>query len=116
MRRVLVATAAAALLSAGAPQVAAAHTPLKRLSPRPGTTHDGVGTVRATFKGRVTAATLVVRTASGRKVSGAARLVDGRRAVRVRLRRPGRGTFRASLRWLSPDGHPADRAWTFRIR
>jgi methionine-rich copper-binding protein CopC len=116
VRRLLVAAAAALAVAAAAPQGAAAHVGLKQLTPRPGSAHDKVGVVRATFRGRITDAKLVVRTAGGRKVSGARRMVDGRRAVRVPLRRPGRGTFRASLSWLSPDGHVVDRTWSFRIR
>ena len=115
MRRLLT-VAAATVVAAAVPQAADAHVGLKRLSPRAGSAHDSVRTVSATFRGRITDAKLTVRTSGGRKVSGARRLYDGRRAVRVSLRRPGRGTFKASLSWLSPDGHVVDRAWSFRIR
>ena len=80
MTRRLVPLLAAAALAL--PASAAAHTPIKSLSPSAGGSADrSLGSVRVAFAGRISDANLTVRSASGRKVSrGSGTLYDGRHA------------------------------------
>ena len=117
MSRRLVPLLAAAALAL--PASAAAHTPIKSLSPSAGASADrSLGSVRVAFAGRISDANLTVRSASGRKVSrGSGTPYEGRRRVRVRLVGGlSRGSYRATVKWLSSDGHILDRSWSFRLR
>ena len=101
------------------PASAEAHTPIKSLSPSAGgTSSRSLGSVRVVFAGRISDATLTVRTAAGRSVSrGRGKVYNRRTRVRVPLAgglRP--GAYRATVRWLSSDGHVLSRSWTFRLR
>jgi methionine-rich copper-binding protein CopC len=62
--------------------------------------------------------TLIVRTAAGTKVSrGEGRLVLDDRRLRARLNSGLRaGGYRATVRWLSSDGHVQSKTWSFRLR
>ena len=115
-RRLVLLLAAAAL---ALPASAAAHTPIKSLSPSAGgSASRSLGSVRVAFAGRISDANLTVRSASGRKVSrGSGTLYDGRTRVRVRLVGGlSRGSYRATVKWLSSDGHILNRSWSFRLR
>jgi methionine-rich copper-binding protein CopC len=59
-----------------------------------------------------------VRTASGTKVSiGQGKVVDGKRAVRARLKSGlKKGTYTASLSALHTDGHVMNKSWTFNLK
>ncbi len=113
---VAAATACAAL---AAPAAAVAHTPIKSTSPKNRATVDrSLRAVEVVFRGSIPDGQLTVRTASGTKVSrGEARLVRGDRRLRARLK-PGlkAGSYRATVRWLSSDGHVQSKTWSFRLR
>ena len=101
------------------PATAAAHTPIKSTSPKSGAGADrGLRAVKVTFTGSIPDGQLAVRTAGGTKVSrGEGRLVRGDRQLRARLRSGlGAGSYRATVRWLSSDGHVQSKSWSFRLR
>ena len=114
--RLAVATAAAcAPLTAPA----AAHTPIKSTSPKAGATVDrDLRAVRVVFAGSIPDGELTVRNAAGAKVSrGEGRLVHGDRQLRAGLKSGLRaGRYRATVRWLSSDGHVQSKTWSFRLR
>jgi methionine-rich copper-binding protein CopC len=115
-RRLVLPLACAALVI---PASAAGHTPIKSLTPSAGgSANRSLGSVRVAFAGRISDANLTVRSASGRKVSrGSGTLYDGRKRVRVRLVGGlSRGSYRATVKWLSSDGHILQRSWSFRLR
>ena len=113
---VAAATACAAL---AAPAAAVAHTPIKSTSPKNRATVDrSLRAVEVVFRGSIPDGKLSVRSASGTKVSrGEGRLVRGDRRLRARLK-PGlkAGSYRATVRWLSSDGHVESKSWSFRLR
>ena len=113
---VAVAAACAALL---APAASLAHTSIKSTSPAANATVDrDLRAVKVTFRGAIPDGTLIVRTASGSKVSrGEGRLVLEDRRLRARLRAGLRaGAYDATVRWLSSDGHVQSKTWSFRLR
>ena len=98
---------------------AAAHTTIKSVSPKSGATADrGLRAVKVVFRGSIPDGELTVRSAGGAKVGrGEGRLVRGDRQLRARLRSGLRaGSYRATVRWLSSDGHVQSRSWSFRLR
>jgi methionine-rich copper-binding protein CopC len=109
---------ATAGLALGLPAAGAAHMTVESLSPKPGSSADrDLGAVRVTFNGAIPDGELVVRSASGTKASrGDGRLVHHRHGLRARLR-PGLsgGSYRATVRWLSSDGHVQTKSWSFRL-
>lgn len=110
--------ALAVCLIVAPPTTAQAHTPTSSTSPRANaTTSTSLKTVRVTFESRIASGTLRVRRA-GRVISvGRAARIDGRTALRVRLRSGLRaGRCSATVRWLSTDGHPQSRTWRFKLR
>jgi methionine-rich copper-binding protein CopC len=114
--RLAAATAAACAVLA-AP--AAAHTPIKSVSPKSGAIADrGLRAVKVVFQGSIPDGELTVRTATGKKVSrGEGRLVRGDHQLRARLRSGlTSGSYRATVRWLSSDGHVQSKSWSFRLR
>jgi methionine-rich copper-binding protein CopC len=117
MRIRLAAATAAACMALAAP--AAAHTPIKSVSPKSGATADrDLRAVKVVFRGSIPDGELTVRTAGGTKVSrGEGRLVRGDKQLRARLRSGlGAGSYRATVRWLSSDGHVQSKSWSFRLR
>jgi methionine-rich copper-binding protein CopC len=75
-----------------------------------------VSVVKVDFEGRISDATLVVKR-GGRKASrGDGTLADRNRQVRARLTSKRSGRHRATVRWLSSDGHVLSKSWSFRIR
>ena len=78
----------AALLALVTAAPAAAHVGIKSYSPKRGATvARTLERVKVTFKGKITDGHLTVRNASGTKVSiGQGKVVDGKRAVRARLK------------------------------
>jgi methionine-rich copper-binding protein CopC len=113
---VLTATACVAL---AAPALAHTHTPIKAVSPKSGATADrSLRAVKVVFRGSIPDGELTVRTAAGAKVSrGEGRLVRGDRQLRARLRSGlAAGSYRATVRWLSSDGHVQSKSWSFRLR
>jgi methionine-rich copper-binding protein CopC len=116
MRYRLAAATAVACVALAAP--AAAHTPIKSVSPKRGATADrDLRAVKVVFQSSIPDGELTVRTAAGTKVSrGEGRLVRGDKQLRARLRSGLRaGSYRASVRWLSSDGHVQSKSWSFRI-
>jgi methionine-rich copper-binding protein CopC len=109
---------AGALLVAAAP--VAAHTGVKSISPKAGSTVSRTSAkwVRVTFRGRIADGKLTVRSQDGRSLTrGAAGLVNGGRVLRVRLASGlprGRATVRMQV--LNTDGHVTTRTWWFRLR
>jgi methionine-rich copper-binding protein CopC len=102
-----------------APAASFAHTPIKSVSPKAGATADrDLRAVKVSFRGAIPDGELTVRTASGTKVSrGDGRLVRDDRELRVRLKAGLRaGSYRATVRWLSSDGHVQSKSWAFRLR
>ena len=99
------------------PSGAAAHTGIKSFSPPRGSiVSRDLAVVKANFEARVGDATLVVRR-SGAKVSrGDGTLARRRRQVRARLRSTRAGRYKATVRWLSSDGHIQSKSWRFRVR
>jgi copper resistance protein C len=117
MRRSLLApaTAALVLLPAGA---AYAHAEIKSLSPKPdATASTSITHVIARFKEAIVAGSLDVHKGA-RKVSiGNARLIKGKTGLRARLRGDlTTGKYKASMKWLSDDGHVQRKTWTFTLR
>jgi methionine-rich copper-binding protein CopC len=113
---VAAATACAAL---AAPAAAVAHTPIKSTSPKNGATVDrGLRAVKVVFRGSIPDGELTVRNASGAKVSrGEGRLIRGDRQLRAGLKSGLKaGSYRATVRWLSSDGHVLSRSWSLRLR
>ena len=119
LRHRLPAAATAATFAALAlPAGALAHTPIKSYSPKPNSTVDrGLHYVRVNFAARIEDGRLTVTTASGKTASrGTTALVHGGRQLRVRLRSGLRaGRYRASVKWLSSDGHVQTKSWSFRL-
>jgi methionine-rich copper-binding protein CopC len=114
-------TVAAVAVTAGlaVPSAAAAHTPIKSTSPKSGATAGrDLRAVTVIFRGSIPDGELTVRTAAGSKVSrGEGRLVRGERRLRARLKSGlGAGRYRATVRWLSSDGHVQSKSWSFRLR
>jgi methionine-rich copper-binding protein CopC len=116
MTRRLVMTAAACAMLA-LPATAAAHTSIKSRSPGPGATVSrAISVVKVNFEARITDATLTVKR-TGTKVSrGNGTLANRRHQVRARLSSNRSGRYRATVRWLSSDGHVLSKSWSFRVR
>jgi methionine-rich copper-binding protein CopC len=115
----LAAAAIAASAALVAPAAAGAHTPIKSTSPNAGATAGrDLRAVKVVFRGSIPDGELTVRTAAGAKVSrGEGRLVRGDRQLRARLKSGLRaGSYRATVRWLSSDGHVQSKSWSFRLR
>jgi methionine-rich copper-binding protein CopC len=113
----LAVAAAAACVALAAP--AAAHTSIKSVSPKSGATADrGLRDVKVVFRGSIPDGELTVRSAAGTKVSrGEGRLVGGEKQLRARLKSGLKaGSYRATVRWLSSDGHVQSKSWSFRLR
>jgi len=112
----------AAVLVAGvalaAPATAGAHTGIKRYSPKPNATASrSLSSVRVTFQSRVGDANLTVVRGATKVSRGDGRVVKGGRQVRTRLRGGLKaGTYEATVRWLSSDGHVQSTTWSFRLR
>jgi methionine-rich copper-binding protein CopC len=113
----LAAATVAACAALAAP--AAAHTSIKSVSPKSGATADrALRSVKVVFRGSIPDGELTVRSAAGTKVSrGEGRLVRGDKQLRARLRSGLKaGSYRATVRWLSSDGHVQSKSWSFRLR
>ena len=113
---VTLATLCAALL---APAPSLAHTSIRSKSPKAGSTVDrDLRAVKVNFRGAIPDGELIVRTARGTKVSrGEGRLVRDDRRLRARLKSGlHAGGYRATVRWLSSDGHVQSKTWSFRLR
>ena len=112
----------AAVLVAGvalaAPATAGAHTGIKRYSPKPNATASrSLSSVRVTFQSRVGDANLTVVRGDTTVSRGTGRVVKDGRQVRTRLRGGlEAGRYRATVRWLSSDGHVQSTTWSFRLR
>jgi methionine-rich copper-binding protein CopC len=119
MRRThLIAAVLAASIALALPAGAYAHAGIKSYSPKPGSRVDrDLGSVRITFKARISDGRLIV-TRKGTKVSrGPGRVVSKRRAIRALLKdRLKRGKYTATARWLNTDGHVETKSWSFRLR
>jgi methionine-rich copper-binding protein CopC len=75
-----------------------------------------VSLVKVTFRARISDANLTV-TRNGAKVSrGTGHMARRNRQVRARLSSVRSGRHRATVRWLSRDGHILTKSWSFRIR
>ena len=112
----LAAATVAACAALAAP--AAAHTSIKSVSPKSGATADRtLRSVKVVFRGAIPDGELTVRSAAGAKVSrGEGRLVRGDKQLRARLRSGLKaGSYRATVRWLSSDGHVQSKSWSFRL-
>jgi len=96
----------------------AAHTPLKSVSPRRGSTrHGAVNEVRATFKAAMLTGTIEI-TKNGQVVPLKSNgLLSSRKAVlRAVPKTPlGTGFYKASWRARAGDGHSEKGSWTFRV-
>jgi methionine-rich copper-binding protein CopC len=115
MRLALISALLALVLAAPA----AAHVGVKSYSPKRGATvARTLERVKVTFKGKVTDGHLTVRNSSGTKVSiGQGKVVDGKRAVRARLKSGlKKGTYTASMSVLHTDGHVMNKSWTFKLK
>ena len=112
---VTLATVCAALL---APAPSLAHTSIRSKSPKPGSTVDrDLRAVRVNFRGAIPDGELIVRTAGTKVSRGEGRLVRDGRRLRARLKSGLRaGGYRATVRWLSSDGHVQSKTWSFRLR
>ena len=72
--------------------------------------------MKVNFEARISDATLTVKR-NGAKVSrGDGRLANRKRQVRARLTSTRSGRYRATVRWLSRDGHVLSKSWSFRVR
>ena len=114
---------AAALVTAcialSLPASSFAHAGIKSYSPKPGSAVSrDLAAARITFKSRITDGKLLVRKASGTKVSrGSGRVVSKHRAVRALLKTGlTAGRYRATVKWLNTDGHVETKSWSFRLR
>ncbi len=112
------ALAAAAVLALGAGP-ASAHTGVKELVPRSGTTtRSPVKVVGVRFEGRIVTGLLTLRTASGRMITPRETgLVSRGTFLRMVLRSPlAAGSYRVTWRARFEDGHRRQDAWSFRVR
>jgi methionine-rich copper-binding protein CopC len=110
--------AAVACAALVAPAAGLAHTPIKSTSPNDGATAArDLRAVKVVFRGAIPDGELTVRSAAGAKVSrGEGRLVRGDRQLRARLKAGLKaGRYRATVRWLSSDGHVQSKTWSFRL-
>jgi methionine-rich copper-binding protein CopC len=114
-------TALAAAATCGAlalPAAAYAHTPVKSYSPKRNSTVDRtLHYVRVNFEARIESGALTVKTAGGTSVArGGTALVHSGRQLRRRLRSGlAAGSYRATVKWLSSDGHVQTKSWSFRL-
>jgi methionine-rich copper-binding protein CopC len=111
--------AIATMLAFATAAPAAAHVGVRSYSPKRGATvARTLERVKVTFKGRISDGHLTVRNADGAKVSiGQGKVVDGKRAVRARLRGGlKKGTYTASMSVLHTDGHVMNKSWTFKLK
>jgi methionine-rich copper-binding protein CopC len=115
-RRVIVAAAACCALAL--PATASAHTPIKSYSPKRNSTADRtLHYVRVNFAARIESGALTIKTAGGTSVArGGTALVHSGRQLRRRLRSGlAAGRYRATVKWLSSDGHVQTKSWSFRL-
>ena len=114
--RLLAALAALALVPTG---VAYAHTPIKSMTPKRGSTqHSAVKSVRATFKAKMQTGTITITTSSGSTVALSSNgLSSSNKAVlRAVPKSPLRsGSYKDSWRARAGDGHSEKGSWTFKV-
>jgi len=106
-------------LALALPATSFAHAGIKSYSPKRGSTvARDLAAVRITFKARITDGNLLVRKASGTKVSrGSGRVVSKHRAIRALLKTGLKaGRYKATAHWLNADGHVEIESWSFRLR
>jgi len=114
--------AAAALVTGCAalalPASAGAHSSIDARSPREGSVVSRqISVVRVAFTGRIADAQLMVRRRGATVGRGDGSVPRSHRSVSVRLRSGLRaGRYRATVRWMSTDGHIQSSAWVFRVR
>jgi methionine-rich copper-binding protein CopC len=115
--RALAATAAFLLVPTS---VAAAHTPLKSVTPKKNSTqHRAVKEVRATFKAKMQTGIITITTSSGSTVAlKSSGLISSNKAVIRAVPRTalGSGTYKVSWRARAGDGHSEKGSWTFKVR
>ncbi|HEY3683963.1 MAG TPA: copper resistance protein CopC [Streptosporangiaceae bacterium] len=100
----LVALAVAAVLTAGFPGAASAHTTLIAQSPKANATVAAPRAVTLTFADRVIQPGVVVRTDAGRRVDKGDTSADGPK-VTTSLPRLAPGRYQVGWRVVAPDGH-----------
>jgi len=108
-----------ACLALALPASSFAHAGIKSYSPKRGSTvARDLAAVRITFKRRITSGNLILRDASGTKVSrGWGRVVSKHRAIRTRPKSGLKaGRYKAMAYWLDADGHVQIKSWFFRLR
>ena len=114
--RALVATAAVLLVPATA---AYAHTPLKSVTPKKGSTaHSAVRDIRATFKASMQAGTLEIKTANGTTVALKSNglLSSDKAVLRAVPKAPLKsGRYTVNWRARAGDGHSEKGSWTFKV-
>jgi methionine-rich copper-binding protein CopC len=114
--RILAALATLALVPAG---VAYAHTPIKSVTPKRGTTqHSAVKSVRATFKAKMQTGIITITTSSGSTVplSSSGLLSSNKAVIRAVPKSPLRsGSYKVSWRARAGDGHSEKGSWTFKV-
>jgi methionine-rich copper-binding protein CopC len=117
MRRLLAATAAAALLLPAG--LALAHAKVKSVSPRAhSTVHHAVREVRVTFEESVITGLIAVKTSSGRTVAlKRTGLKSSNHAILQWIPKQPLGPGRYSVNWRAraDDGHREQGSWSFRV-
>ena len=115
--RALAATAAFLLVPTS---VAAAHTPLKSVTPKKNSTqHKAVTDVRATFKAKMQTGIITITTSSGATVplKSSGLLSSNKAVVRAVPKSPlGSGTYKVSWRARAGDGHAEKGTWSFKVK
>jgi methionine-rich copper-binding protein CopC len=109
----------AACLTLALPASSFAHAGIKSYSPKRGSTvARDLAAVRITFKRRIHSGNLIVRDASGTKISrGWGRVVSKHRAIRALLPKGLKaGRYKATGYWLNADSHVQIKSWHFRLR
>ena len=114
--RALVATAAVLLVPA---TVAYAHTPLKSVTPKKGSTvHRSVKDVRATFKAKMQTGIIEIATASGHVIplKSSGLMSSNKAVIRAVPKTPlGTGSYKVNWRARAGDGHSEKGSWSFKV-
>lgn len=117
MHRIIRTIAVTGAIGAVAAPAAFGHAEVTKLSPKAGTTVPrSLHAVKISFSEAVVGGKLVVRRASGKKVSRKSKLVNGKSAMRTTLKTLRKGRYKAKATWIADDGDKQSKRWTFKVR
>jgi methionine-rich copper-binding protein CopC len=112
--RTLAVTGAITALAAPA---AFAHAEVTKLSPKSGSAvARSLSAVSIGFSEAVVGGKLVVKSASGTKVSSGSKLVNHKRGLRATLKTLHKGRYTAKATWIADDGDKQSKTWSFKVK